>query len=392
MIRSQRIRALDALRAIMMLLGFVAHAAPIYGTVNYGELPGLVNPIGGSRAFDFLFEWVHSFRVPTFFLASGYFGALLFYRRGALRMLRNRAERILLPLIAGVVLIYPLNAFAFVYSLSVLRGLVDPWNYAWAFVSNGHFFPLRPDHLWFLYYLVTYSALTCGLFTVVRRFPEFEKRLYRLTAIVLSRSVTCLLLLGGLIFANLVWSNEIALATTLSFHLTLKLLAGHYVCYFLGWMIYSTETLSHFRSHSWGYLTGATLILTVALWLPRSVGETWFIQQQVLRAFATALFVLGFLAVFLRYFEFESPSLSYVVDASYWVYIVHLPLMMFSVGLIHGYRLPVALKFVFLILLSAVPSFVTYHFFVRDKWIGRFLSGSLWTGEKKPGQPVRGSE
>jgi fucose 4-O-acetylase-like acetyltransferase len=48
--------------------------------------------------------------MPAFFLLSGFFGALLWQRRGARAMLKNRIERIVLPFAVFVVLLYPLRS------------------------------------------------------------------------------------------------------------------------------------------------------------------------------------------------------------------------------------------------------------------------------------------
>jgi len=48
---------------------------------------------------DVLLTYIHSFRMPTFFLTAGFFAAMLYRKKGLAETLRNRAGRILLPFV-----------------------------------------------------------------------------------------------------------------------------------------------------------------------------------------------------------------------------------------------------------------------------------------------------
>jgi len=90
---------LDALRAGAMLLGIGLHAALAYMTVR-------IWPVYDDRHhafFDTLFSAVHGFRMPLFFMVSGFFTAMLWRKRGLSALMKHRAKRILLPL--GIFLI-----------------------------------------------------------------------------------------------------------------------------------------------------------------------------------------------------------------------------------------------------------------------------------------------
>ena len=66
--------ALSALWASTLLLGIVIHSAVTYGAVDYHPVWTLqdqqTHPI-----FDWVVSFIHSFRMPLFFLTSGYFAA-----------------------------------------------------------------------------------------------------------------------------------------------------------------------------------------------------------------------------------------------------------------------------------------------------------------------------
>ena len=67
-----------------------------------------------TSGFDGLFDeflWaVHGFRMPVFFLMSGFFAALLWRRRGLGALLSHRLRRVALPLLIGLFTIVPLTS------------------------------------------------------------------------------------------------------------------------------------------------------------------------------------------------------------------------------------------------------------------------------------------
>ena len=93
---------LDALRAVAMLLGIVLHAS-----ISFSTIPWSVTDTRTGVGFDVLFAAIHGFRMPLFFLLSGFFTAMLWRRRTLTGLIKQRIQRILLPLIAGCLTIVP---------------------------------------------------------------------------------------------------------------------------------------------------------------------------------------------------------------------------------------------------------------------------------------------
>ena len=95
---------LDALRAGAMLLGVCLHAMIAYSGIAWIVIDNRQNHI-----FKLVIELIHGFRMPLFFLISGFFTAMLACRQGSGGMLKNRAARILIPFVISVVTIIPLE-------------------------------------------------------------------------------------------------------------------------------------------------------------------------------------------------------------------------------------------------------------------------------------------
>ncbi len=93
---------LDALRAIAMLLGIALHAA-----LSFSDVPWVVQDSQKNEVFGLIFLAVHGFRMPLFFLVSGFFTAMLWRKRGLRSLVKHRAKRILLPCLLGLVTIVP---------------------------------------------------------------------------------------------------------------------------------------------------------------------------------------------------------------------------------------------------------------------------------------------
>lgn len=103
---SARRHDLDALRAVAMLLGIVLH-----GLMSF--MPGLsvIRDTQQAAWVWIVFLTIHGFRMPLFFLVSGFFTAMLWRKRGLKKMLQQRSVRILLPCLLGAVTIVPLDSF-----------------------------------------------------------------------------------------------------------------------------------------------------------------------------------------------------------------------------------------------------------------------------------------
>ena len=173
--KTERLHALDSLRAIMMMLGIVLHSANTYVVADYGASWPLKDANSTGLTMDWISSFVHAFRMPIFFVVAGFFAALLFYERSYTKMIKNRINRILLPLLVFVVLLWPLVMIAFAYSNLVISG--DPTPFASALASLNEFIPQRTMHLWFLYYLVLFSATSYLLGLAFNKTPKLSHKI-----------------------------------------------------------------------------------------------------------------------------------------------------------------------------------------------------------------------
>jgi surface polysaccharide O-acyltransferase-like enzyme len=95
---------LDALRGVAMLLGIVLHAL-----LSFIPTPWPVQDTRQNGLFFIPYAAIHMFRMPLFFLISGFFTMFILQRHGLGGMIRQRVRRILLPLLLALMTIVPLD-------------------------------------------------------------------------------------------------------------------------------------------------------------------------------------------------------------------------------------------------------------------------------------------
>ena len=101
----QRYHYLDALRAFAMLLGIVFHVLLSFVEVPIWPAQDIYR---NDAHYSFFQHAMHGFRMPLFFVVSGFFTALLWRRLGTADLIRHRVKRIAVPLLVGTLIMWPL--------------------------------------------------------------------------------------------------------------------------------------------------------------------------------------------------------------------------------------------------------------------------------------------
>ena len=92
---------------------------------------------------------------------------------------------------------------------------------------------------------------------------------------------------------------------------------------------------------------------------------------------ALAIFASTFaaLSLALRFASGRSAVRRYLADASYWIYLIHLPLVMVGQVLVVNAVLPWFVKFGLVIGGTLAVSLITYELLIRHSFMGRWLNG-----------------
>lgn len=380
---SERYHGLDALRAAMMFLGLVLHGAASYITLATSAWG--FKDRSTSVACDLLVFCIHLFRMPAFFVMAGFFGALLYERRGARQLATNRASRILLPLLVGWPLLYPATVAGFDFAASQEWPTVDAASLG---RSGGGGIQMEwvLIHLWFLYYLLIFYVAALGWAAVQRRVPEKWRNslsgLFR-RALASRRRAGLFALPTALTLLPM----EMGLLETIpSLTPAPRILLAYGVFFGVGWLLYRERDLlpsleAGARKCLWGSLGLLPFILGgVAVTVRGDPGDPRLAHGVVVvsGALITWLMIFGLTGLFLRRFRTEQPWVRYLADASYWVYLVHLPLTIWTAGLLAPVALPAPVKFLLVLSATSVLSLLSYDLWVRPSSIGAALNGKRY--------------
>jgi glucans biosynthesis protein C len=363
-VSSERLHHLDALRALTMLLILPAHALVLVG------LRGGWSEVGSS-----VYWTIHVFRLPLFFLVAGFFAALLAGTRGTGALLRNRALRIGIPLVLGIVAVVPLITLE-VQALSETPH--RPQAHGLALFTDLH-----PSFLWFLWYLTLIYAGALLIRCLLAKMPAARERLLWAGKRLFTPWFAPLLLAFPAALCLYWQPTWLADAPAESFVPHLDLI-GYYTLFFVsGWLLCAAPGLrdSIERRH-WQHLALAALTLpaALALYLLQSepaigTSSTFHLLALLLLSVATWSLSFGLLGLARRFGRRPNPTLRYWTDASYWIYLSHFPVMAAIALTISGLAMPEALRLLVLVTATLGLIFPAYGAFVRHSAVGRVLHG-----------------
>ena len=381
---SARLHALDAVRAAALLLGIVLHATLSF--IPGVELTPKLWPIADTQqspVMSLVMYVIHVFRMPVFFLVAGFFAQQLLARQGVAGFVRNRAKRILAPLVVGWVLCFVAIIAVVIWAVTRQHGgvLPDPLP---PFMRES-----KPNfmHLWFLYVLLWLYGLTLAARALWRRIDADGTRLDRLLQRVLAAPADSLLLAVPIALALFLTPDFIVILGVPTPGYTLipplgPLFVYAYV-FAIGWALGRQRALLDVLARRWVWhlalgVLGAFVALFSAKTHPGLVPITDLGPKAVYAiAYAIGLSAstLAFVGLGLRFFSKASPTVRYLADASYWIYIAHLPLVMALQAAVMLLPWHWSIKYIGINVVATALLVASYHLAVRRTWVGLWLNG-----------------
>ena len=400
----ERYHGLDGLRGFAMLLGIALHATLPY----FSRLAGFefVWPADDDQsvALFLVFDFIHTWRMPTFFLLAGFFAHLVLDRRATSAFALDRLKRIGLPLVlfgaVMAIIIPPIWVYGWYGNLSleifqdVLRDRQD-------LDSSGDLVA----HLWFLYYLLLmYAALLAfrwlgGLWRIRAITPPVGRLwLGRYVGGTVYAHLPVLLIVGAVLLILLRAGDEAKPIWPLNMP---DVLYGA-LFFFYGYGLYARrELIDKLRERDTLAVVWivAAVVFFVHLALLGAIDETTKsggaaaslealdLANSIFYGASAVLFTLGFVGLFERVLRSPRAWVRWLADSSYWIYILHLPVVTFlTFYLAHldrqgwlkyltGFSWPAELKFLVACLATGALGIVTYRYLVRYTPLGTLLNG-----------------
>lgn len=375
---NRRYHSLDQLRAVMMLLGLVIHSATSFTAKPLGA----AWPYQDANAhvfFDHVVYFIHIFRMPLFFLMAGFFLGFLYHRRGLRAAVRNRTARVAVPFALSLPLLFPLTTSGFDFSND--GGIHGGFTTASSYLASpsAWYEGFRTIHLWFLYYLILFYVAFLGLVPVVQRIlgNRFDPLVWRLGRLIhhpLGFVLGC-----ATTFATLLPMGFAGLDTETTFLVQPKILIAYGVFVGFGWVLYlNRDRVDAFAKHAWPYTIVGVLLSGVYLYHKQVLAPAYLLPAKLLVAVAMWTLIYGFLGLFVRYYDRPHPVGRYLSDASYWLYLIHLPITIWVPGLMNGWNVSAFVKSAITLGVTAVVTTLTYHYLVRSTAIGVLLNGKRY--------------
>mgnify|MGYP002402590831 CR=1 FL=1 len=392
--RSERLHGLDALRGGALLLGVVLHAAMSF----FPQQVWIVADDQRSAWASGLFFAIHLFRMATFFLIAGLFAHMMLERRGVGGFVRNRLIRIAGPLVA----FWPLT-MAGIIAVVVWIGMRMNLTAADAPPPPTYTLATVPlTHLWFLWLLLIFYAgllIVRAPFAALDRDGGWGRAVDRATAalvgpwgpFVLGAPLALALWLhpGWLAFFGVPTPDTGLVPNT-------PALVGFGLAFGFGALLdRRRDLLTRLQGWTLAHLAvavGAGVIAMTAAGGPTPALTP--LTDPATKAVAAAAFGVGvyasaFAAVGLAliFCSGHSPARRYVADASYWIYIVHLPLVMAAQVLVQALAWPWPVKLAAVVAGVLAVCFASYELLIRHSFMGRWLNGRRvpW---RRPRQPA----
>lgn len=383
-----RLAYLDATRAFALVLGVVFHASLSFMPYYIGWAVQDESTHMGAALFVVI---SHSFRMELFFLLAGFFSHMTLRRKGLSDLIRSRIIRIVVPFLIGWFLLRPLMISGWIMGGASMRGDYE----FWASIADGFQTQLGEipggmfvgTHLWFLYYIVLVSASVLVLRSLLTASQPLAEKL-RQTA---DRSIAWL---AGSSWTILIATMVLALVlrqmngwgvdtpdTSLVPHVPAMFLYGGF--FGLGWLLErQPEALIKFSRLSWWRVGLVVIAIGVVSGLAPIQMDLGHPRADAARelysvAYALLMWTLVWLTIglFRHGFQQSNRLVRYIADSSYWMYLIHLPIVIWLQVALAEVALNWTLKLVAIPAITVAIGLLTYDLFVRSTFIGKTLNG-----------------
>jgi len=344
---------IDWLRVIAIGLLLIYHIAIIFqpwamfiGFIKSDEfLEGLWKPM----------TMLNVWRIPLLFYVSGMGLYFAMRKRNWKQLLMERTKRILLPFLFGIVAITTLHMFVFQMYYNMPLGY---------FTHQGH--------LWFLGNIFVYVLILLPLFYYLKK--DGNGKIKRALASLMSHP-------GGPLLISLFFVLEVLLVKPQLFALYAQTWHGFFngfLAFLFGYLlVYSGKTFwQTVLKWRWLYIGLAAVLF----------GIRYFIYATEAPGYLTAIesncWIFGVFGLGYKYLNKPSKTLSYLSQAAYPVYIIHMFVLYAGAMFILPLEIPVFLKFIAITVFTGIVCFLIYEFILRRINFLRPFFGLKWIPKK----------
>lgn len=380
----QRLYYLDAVRALALLLGVIFHASLSFMPMFIGWA---VMDISTSSAVPVFVLISHCFRMVLFFLIAGFFTRMTQYRSG---YIASRLKRLGIPFILGWFALRPLLLSGWIMGSQSMQGdvAIDEGlmqGFSQLFDDSTAWF--TGTHLWFLYYLLMFTVVAVIGHQLLSQVPRLKQPLTQFADAGIATICNAWwgIFLLALPCAVILWFMQNWGIDTPDKTLTpdWPVTALYGLSFMVGWLLQrNSHLLITFSRLRWQTVALAVVATAACVWVARHEGYVVDMRSALVKvafvcSYALMMWTIIVLVLGLCRHVFSQPRrwVSYLSDASYWLYLVHLPVVIWLQIAVAELALFWWLKWLMICLGTIAISLLLYHTLVRSTCIGELLNG-----------------
>ena len=406
--QQQRLDYLDAVRCFALILGVVFHASLSFIPVFIGWAVMDINTSESVSAFVLV---SHSFRMALFFLIAGFFSRMSLKRNASAVFFKVRFVRVALPFVVGWFLLRPLLVGGWIMGGQSMQGDVEilfalKQGFANLALNSESTIPsdlFVGTHLWFLYYLMLITLLVTGLryiaclnAEVLRHVSQWADTFVLWLCFTPLSKIVLIILTALCLWFMPSWGLYTPDKSLIPHIPTLMMYSLFFI---LGWLLNrkSISIDAFFRIRWYDVIIGLTAIIVAIVladyemqwghpnrvWLKAGFVLSYAIMMWFLVSFSIGLCEKLFSSHKRpdKDFKIQSSNLSrklmnYISGASYWVYLVHLPVVVYLQIAVAELPFHWALKWACVCIVTLMFCLLSYELFVRKTFIGQILNGN----------------
>ncbi len=349
MLQTKRRYDIDWVRVIAIGLLLLYHTA--IGFQPWGIMIGF---IANKKTWEPLWipmTMLNVWRIPLLFFVSGMGVYFAIQNRNWIQLIQERASRILLPFVFGMLVIIPIGTWIWQSYYNM--------NFAYNVLMYN------PGHLWFLGNIFVYVVMWSPLFFYLKR--NENGWLTRAIKRILSQPLGLLLVIAAFVAeVQIVQPNPYELYAVTWHGFFLGMLAFFFgFCFVLSGDGFWKMILKW----KWLFISSAA-----SLYIYRLSQFQMRVPNYQL-AIESIFWIFSVFAFAHRYLNRPSKELDYLSQAAYPVYILHMIFLYAGSWLMFPLDIPVQMQFILVLLFTVIGCFATYEFIIRRVKIIRPLFG-----------------
>ena len=336
MISSERRYDIDWLRVIAIGLLLIYHIAIAFQP--WGSLIGFIKSDESLESIWVPMSLLNVWRIPLLFFVSGMGVCFAMRRRDWKALIKERAQRILMPFWFGMVCIVPLHFFLW----------QDYYHQPIAYFLN-------PSHLWFLGNLFIYVLVLSPVFFYLKRKQGGSIQL--MMQKLFSTPLGLLLVLIPFVLEAMIVNPESFELYALTFH-------GFWIgmlAFFFGFcFVYAGDAFTNtVKKWKWLFLLAALTLYLVRVIVFELVAPNY------LTSIESTFWVLSVFGIGFSYLNRPSKTLNYLSQAVYPIYIIHMAFLFLGSWLIFPLDWSPLVQFLALVAFTGLGCLLTYEFLIR---------------------------